>query len=78
MRLVGYHNTEAVNVESIFQHGFICRYSNEHWLGQGIYFFADIDVAINNIDMLEHVNDIKTIAVEIDVDDVAFLDLDKK
>lgn len=76
MKLEGYHNTEAANIEDIFQNGFIRTPNNKHWLGQGIYFFADVDVAINNIDMLEHEGEIKTIAVEIDVEDTAYFDLD--
>lgn len=76
MNLEGYHNTEVSKVESIFQQGFIYNHSDEHWLGQGIYFFADIDTAVANIDMLAHEHEIKTIAVEIDVEDTAFLDLD--
>lgn len=78
MKLEGYHNTESSNVEHILREGFIYKYSDEHWLGQGIYFFADVDTAIDNIDMLKHDDEIKTIAVEIDVDDSAFLDLDVK
>ena len=46
MKLEGYHNTEAANIEDIFQNGFIRTPNNKHWLGQGIYFFADVDVAI--------------------------------
>lgn len=76
MKLEGYHNTEVANVEDIFQNGFICTPNKKHWLGQGIYFFSDIDVAIYNIDMLEHKEEIKTIAVEIEVEDTAYFDLD--
>lgn len=78
MKLEGYHNTEASKVEDIFQNGFIYEFSKKHWLGQGIYFFADIDTAIDNINMLDHKEEIKTIAVEIDVEDSAYLDLDIK
>lgn len=76
MKLEGYHNTGASNVEDILQHGFKYKYSDEHWLGQGIYFFSDIDTAVSNIDMLAHDEEIKTIAAEIAVDDTKFLDLD--
>lgn len=76
MKLEGYHNTEASRVEDIFRNGFICKPNKKHWLGQGIYFFADVDTAIDNVDMLKHEDEIKTIAVEIDVEDSAYLDLD--
>ena len=36
-------------------------------MGQGIYFFSDVDIASSNVDMLTHKEEIKTIAVEIDV-----------
>lgn len=78
MKLEGYHNTEEKNVEHILRDGFVSKTSDEHWLGQGIYFFADIDLAIDNIDMLKHESEVKTIAVEIQVDESEFLDLDKK
>lgn len=78
MKLEGYHNTEVTNVSDILQHGFIYEHSDTHWLGQGIYFFADIDTAMDNIEMLEHDDEIKTIAVEIEVDDSKYLDLDIK
>ena len=76
MKLQGYHNTEASNINDIFQNGFICTPNEKHWLGQGIYFFSEIDVAINNIDMLDHQEEVKTIAVEIEIEDNAYFDLD--
>ena len=78
IKLEGYHNTKVSNVENILQNGFISRYNDEHWLGQGIYFFADIDTAIDNINMLEDDEDMKTICAEIVVDKEAYLDLDLK
>lgn len=77
MRLEGYHNTEASNIKSIFEHGFLYRHNDTHWLGQGIYFFADFDVAAGNADMLAHEEEIKTISVEIVVEDSAYCDLDR-
>ena len=56
--------------------GFKAKRSNKHWLGQGIYFFADISTALNNIDMLTHKDAIKTIGVEIVVSPAQYLDLD--
>lgn len=78
VKLEGYHNTKVSNVESIFQNGFRTKYSDEHWLGQGIYFFADIDTAIDNVNMLEDDENMKTICVEIVVENTAYLDLDLK
>lgn len=78
LHLEGYHNTEESNVENIITQGFSYKPSEEHWLGQGIYFFADIDTAIDNINMLNPNAEVKTIAVEIDVDSRQFLDLDIK
>lgn len=76
MKIEGYHNTEVANVEDILQHGFIYKENDKHWLGQGIYFFSDIDTATINLDMLTHENEIDTIAVEIEVEESQFLDLD--
>ncbi|WP_299235489.1 hypothetical protein [uncultured Bacteroides sp.] len=76
MRLKGYHNTEVHNIESILKDGFLCEHNPKHWLGQGIYFFADADTAIVNIDMLHHKDKITTIIAEIDIEDSAYLDLD--
>ena len=76
MKIEGYHNTKSENITSILQNGFKCRYNDKHWLGQGIYFFADYDIAILNLNMLEQNETIKTICVEIDVPDDQFIDFD--
>lgn len=76
MKIEGYHNTERSNVEDILKNGFQPKFNEKHWLGQGIYFFSDVDIASSNIDMLTHKEEIKTIAVEIDVVEDEFLDLD--
>lgn len=76
MKLKGYHNTDASNVESILKNGFLFKFNDEHWLGQGIYFFTDDKTAIDNIHMLEQSDTIKTIAVEIEVEEASYLDLD--
>ena len=36
-----YHGTDLKCAESIRTNGFVPRYSSEHWLGNGIYFFED-------------------------------------
>lgn len=77
MKIIGYHNTESDNVDDIIANGFKPKKNEKHWLGQGIYFFDDSEIAFRNIDMLTHEKDIKTIAAEIDVEDNQFLNLDK-
>ena len=77
MKIIGYHNTESNNVGDIIENGFKCKINEKHWLGQGIYFFDDSDIAFLNIDMLDHEKDIKTIAAEINVADSDFLNLDE-
>ena len=67
MKIIGYHNTESDNVEDIITNGFKYRKNEKHWLGQGIYFFDNLDMAFRNIDMLDHEKDIKTIVAEINV-----------
>lgn len=76
MKMEGYHNTNTSKVEQILANGFICEYSDKHYLGQGFYFFSDIDTALINIDMLMHTEEISTIAVEIDVPLENYLNLD--
>jgi hypothetical protein len=40
-----YHVTDANNVESIKKNNFTFQSSEEHWLGDGIYFFLDSALA---------------------------------
>lgn len=77
MKLEGYHNTESCNVDSIMKNGFTYKENPKHWLGQGIYFFADLDTAMLNTNMLNNSKEMKTIAVEIEVDEAQYLDLDR-
>lgn len=77
MKLEGYHNTESCNVDSIMKNGFTYKENPKHWLGQGIYFFADLDTAMLNTNMLNNSKEIKTIAVEIEIDETQYLDLDR-
>ena len=60
MKIEGYHNTERSNVEDILKNGFQPKFNEKHWLGQGIYFFSDVDIASSNVDMLTHKEEIKT------------------
>lgn len=43
--LTSYHGTYAHLVPCILKNGFRCRRNEEHWLGNGIYFFLDIELA---------------------------------
>lgn len=48
MRELGYHGTCTKYRNSIEQGGFDpakCKYRNDHWLGQGVYFFDDYEKA---------------------------------
>ena len=40
-----FHGTDAKCAKSIQASGFIPKKNNEHWLGNGIYFFEDISLA---------------------------------
>lgn len=47
-KIVGYHGTKAKNVDSILKNGFIIAPSktgDNHWLGHGIYFYSDYELA---------------------------------
>lgn len=47
-KIVGYHGTKAKNVASILKNGFRIAASKEgdnHWLGHGIYFYSDYELA---------------------------------
>lgn len=49
MNEVGYHGTCSANRYSIEKDGFDpakCKYRDDHWLGQGVYFFDDYDKAL--------------------------------
>lgn len=45
IRLKLYHATDESRVQSILNGGFVCKTNDEHWLGNGIYFFLDYDLA---------------------------------
>lgn len=44
-RYTAYHATDKHNVESIIKNNFTFNKSNEHWLGNGVYFFIDVALA---------------------------------
>lgn len=43
---VGYHGTDLKCAESIIKSSFRCKISTKHWLGNGIYFFKDKQLAV--------------------------------
>lgn len=48
-KIIGYHGTCSLHAESIAKHGFdpsLVRFRNDHWLGQGVYFFNLPDLAM--------------------------------
>ena len=44
-RYTAYHATDKHNVESIISNNFTFNKSDEHWLGNGVYFFIDVALA---------------------------------
>lgn len=42
---VGYHGTDSSVSKAIIDNGFICKKNDEHWLGNGIYLYQDLDLA---------------------------------
>ena len=45
MILTGYHGTHKSSVNEILTNEFTSNIRNDHWLGQGIYFFDDLELA---------------------------------
>lgn len=45
MRLLAYHGTDRGCAEKILQGGFRVKPSEEHWLGNGVYFYLDRSLA---------------------------------
>ena len=45
-KIIGFHATDRALADSIIANGFSFSRSEEHWLGNGVYFFADPDLAV--------------------------------
>lgn len=45
VNLVGYHGTALGNVDNILENQFVASKRDDHWLGQGIYFYDDFELA---------------------------------
>lgn len=78
LELNGFHNTEEINASEIINNGFIPKYNRKHWLGQGTYFFEDLELAIDNKNMLNNSENMVIINVKIEVPSKHYLDLDNK
>lgn len=47
--MIGYHGTCSIHRANIEENGLDpakCKYRDDHWLGQGVYFFDDYDKAL--------------------------------
>jgi hypothetical protein len=42
---VGYHGTDKSCADDIIKNGYIPKPNNEHWLGEGVYFYIDKQLA---------------------------------
>jgi len=45
VKVEAFHGTAFKNVDEILKNGFKSNYRPDHWLGQGIYFYSDYDLA---------------------------------
>ena len=45
-KIIGFHATDKALADSIIANGFSFSRSEEHWLGNGVYFFTDPDLAV--------------------------------
>lgn len=43
--ITAYHGTDEKYLRDIMNNGFIVKHNPKHWLGNGIYFFLDYDIA---------------------------------
>lgn len=90
VRLEGYHGTNAEVVEDILEHGVLQSEGDEHWLGDGAYFFVEgsagvdpqgaavkwaIASAYNNELKRNTYHRYSIIRAEINLDETTFLDL---
>lgn len=79
MRFIAYHATLAENFPAIMRRTFLPSEGNEHWLGDGIYFYTEDYHAYNWMYHKAGRRDIAvccTIDADIEVDDGRILDLD--
>lgn len=78
IKINGFHNTEYKNAINIIKDNFIPKYSRTHYLGQGTYFFDNLELAIENKNMLSDSDSVVIISAEIEVPHINYLDLDDR
>lgn len=78
MLLKGYHGAHLQSVERILQDGFIAKERSDHWLGQGIYFYTDFELAKWWSEKKFKVpSEVAVIAIKLEFEQSKLLDLDK-
>ena len=79
MKLELFHATDVKYVDSIISGNFIVSANLEHWLGNGIYFYTEEDLArwwgTNPTKKYTQIKDPRIIKVNIDIPDHLVLDL---
>lgn len=50
----GFHGTCKSSAESIVENGFRCTDNPKHWLGRGVYFFLEYDLAVDWTKKVKH------------------------
>lgn len=73
MNCVGYHGTTAEKAESIFKTSFRLSKKSTEWLGFGVYFFANVQWAIEWVRCKENP---KVIQAKLFCKDTEYFDLD--
>lgn len=46
VKIEGFHGTALENVTNIIENGFLSQKRDDHWLGQGYYFYSDYNLAL--------------------------------
>lgn len=79
INFIGFHGTTVKNADQIIKDTFHPKRRENHWLGQGTYFFDDRDLAIwfPSASLKNKGKDIAIIKVELEVEKEQLLDLDK-
>ena len=79
VRLIGHHGTLAEYVDDITKNGFKARYNDEHWLGQGVYFYENnYGEAYGWACCKPHSQDVAVIEAEIVIEEEKFADFDNR
>ncbi len=79
IKVEGFHGTALRNIDAILSDGFKSNERPDHWLGQGLYFFSDFDLALWWIKTKIKSGDGSRCAVvnaSMECDDRLWLDLD--